>query len=337
MIKRILTSVALLSSLSSIAQELPYTFTVENGPYTELANPTSLNDGMIWDDPQYIVPIGFDFEYMGSIYNTLSFGGVTSYGGELVFGNINDLTVWDNIMPYAMDLMDGGFDTPEMISQSDISYEVIGAPGARIFKLQWKNAAFYNDEAPYTMRMNFQMWLYEYSNNIEFWYGARENLDTFVIQDLNGILVGMGQQVDLTNQTNPTAENFWVLTGDPLNPGVANTPSVVDIESTTLLLNTPPAGYVYAFRTGIASIDEVVNNELVAELYPTQVYTSFNVKTAEHQKVQLTIMDATGKIVDSQLIDGGFQVINAEALASGAYFVKMSSDAGTTVKRFVKK
>lgn len=337
MIKKLLTSFVLLSSLSTIAQELPYTFTVENGPYTELANPTSLNNGALWDDPDFIVPIGFDFEYMGSIYNTLSFGGVTGYGGELVFGNINDLTIWDNIMPYAMDVMDAGFGTPELTSLSDISYEVIGAPGARIFKLQWKNVAFYNDDEPYTMRMNFQMWLYEYSNNIEFWYGARENLDTFVIQDLNGVLVGMGQQVDLTNQTNPSAENFWVLTGDPLNPGVANAPTLVDVEAITLLLNTPPASYVYAFRTGIASVEEAMNNELVAELYPTQVYTSFNVITAEHQKVQLTIMDAMGRVVNSQLIDGGFQVINAEALASGAYFVKMSSDTGTTVKRFVKK
>jgi len=337
MIKNLLAGVVLLSALSTHAQELPYTFTVETGPYADLANPTSLNNGVVWDDPDFIAPIGFDFEYMGSVYNTISFGGIASYGGELVFGNINDLTLWDNIMPYGMDLMDGGFDTDAQISESDISYEVIGAPGARIFKLQWKNVAFYNDQAPYSMRMNFQMWLYEFSNNIEFWYGPSENLDTFVIQDLNGILVGMSQQLDVSNQTNPTAQNCWVLTGDPLNPGVSNNPTIMDIENITLLLNTPPANYVYAFRTGIASVGEVVNQEMIAELYPTQVYTSFNIVTQENEKVQLTILDAMGKAVDSQLLDGGFQTVNAEQLSAGAYFVKMSSDSGTTVKRFVKK
>ena len=335
--KRILLSVMIFVSLSAVAQELPYTFTVETGPYTELVNPTSLNNGTVWDDPSFIAPIGFDFEYMGNVYNTLSFGGLTSYGGELVFGNINNLTTWDQIMPYAMDLMDGGYPSTDQVSQSDISYEVIGEPGARIFKLQWKNVAFYNDTEPYSMRMNLQMWLYEYSNNIEFWYGPSENLDTFVIQDLNGILIGMGQQIDPSNQTNPTAQNFWVFTGDALNPGVINEPNLIDLETATLLLSTPPANYVYAFRTGIASVEETGTSELAADLFPTQVYTSFNVRTAEHQKVQLSILDATGKLVRSQLLDGGFQVVNAEGLASGAYFVRLGSEMGTTIKRFVKK
>jgi hypothetical protein len=53
-------------SLSLIAQDSPYEFSILSESYAELENPTILTDSSGWDDPSFIAPIGFGFDYFGS-------------------------------------------------------------------------------------------------------------------------------------------------------------------------------------------------------------------------------------------------------------------------------
>ncbi len=50
-----------------------YSFTKTSEIYIDLANPITLNNGDIWEMPDYIIPIGFDFWYFNSTIDTLYF------------------------------------------------------------------------------------------------------------------------------------------------------------------------------------------------------------------------------------------------------------------------
>ena len=44
-----------------------YNFEVTKGAYTDLIGSTSLNDSITWDDNQFVIPIGFDFQFFNSV------------------------------------------------------------------------------------------------------------------------------------------------------------------------------------------------------------------------------------------------------------------------------
>ncbi|MEZ4800125.1 MAG: hypothetical protein R2809_10195 [Flavobacteriales bacterium] len=63
--------IALAAPLASNAQEFPYSLTSLNETYQNLDNPTSLIPAEVWDDPEFIVPLGFDFTFFGSVITEL--------------------------------------------------------------------------------------------------------------------------------------------------------------------------------------------------------------------------------------------------------------------------
>jgi hypothetical protein len=332
--KYVLLFSSFLFSVALSAQELPYTFTVESAPYADLVDPISINNGESWDDPEYFVPIGFDFVFNGTTYNQLFFGGITSYGGEVILGD-GTTTAFDILMPYNQDIMDGGYDDETVTSDSPLSYQVIGEPGARIFKMEWKNCAFYNDNVASTMRISFQMWLYETTNNIEFWYGPNANLDNAVIQDLDGIIVGMISGLDISTGFPIINNGAWMLSGDPLAPGIISPTTLEDFEMSTYLSDTPSFGTVYAFRTGIASVQEsAVKN---SSLFPTLVTDFIQVNWTGTDATPYAVFDATGKMVLSSTFANGFNRIEAANWPAGVYMVRSLDAQQAWVSRVVKQ
>ena len=59
----------LFLSFSLNAQE--YFLNVSNQTYSNLSNPTSVNDGLTWDDPSFTIPIGFTFQFYDVEVETL--------------------------------------------------------------------------------------------------------------------------------------------------------------------------------------------------------------------------------------------------------------------------
>ncbi|MBL7942007.1 MAG: hypothetical protein JNM00_04540, partial [Flavobacteriales bacterium] len=69
--KKLFTLLSLFFALYLGAQELPYTLTSWNETYNDLENPILLTDDEVWDDPQFIIPVGFTFEMMGETFEQL--------------------------------------------------------------------------------------------------------------------------------------------------------------------------------------------------------------------------------------------------------------------------
>ena len=146
-----------------------YTLSTFTQPYSDLTGATSVNNGEIWDDPDYLIPVSFPFVLLGSDVSLLEFYGA----GATLRSTTEDPFVDAYVFPFEVDLIDRG-ELEGDESLSPISYKVEGSAGNHILKVEWKNAGSYNEldeNGTLDMFVNFQLWLFEGSNKIEFHIG----------------------------------------------------------------------------------------------------------------------------------------------------------------------
>jgi len=327
--KKTITALMVTAGLWVNAQDLPYTFTTTTAVYQEFSDGISINQGQTWDDPEWVVPIGFDFEYMDLTFNSLFFGGLDGYGGELLLGDVNG-TSFQQLMPYFQDLVDGGYfdDTP---SESPVSYRVTGQPGSRVFWLQWSNVAFYNEDPPHPMRINFQLRLYEGSNIIHFHYGPNANLDVTVIQDYNGIVIGMSKDLDMNELT---TEAIWALSGTPENPTPVAYTTLENFYSGTHLTTSPSPNTQYVFDPAMVSVSEQDREDV--KVYPTAVIGNLNVVLPGNVPGRMRITDNTGRLLADEAVRPGYQQFSTDHWSTGHYIVTVQTADRMQTIRVVK-
>jgi len=206
-----------------------YTLTTLSEPYNDLTGAISLNNGEIWDDPTYVVPIGFPFELNGNVIASLQFQGV----GAFLSSPTSNPDIVTAVFPFEMDLIDRGDILGE--SQSPLSYIVEGPAGSRILKLEWNNAGSYEEffNGTQNMYINLQLWLYEGSNKIEFRFG-----DSF-IDDPALFYGGGGTFMGLTDYD----ENAELLYNAHFFSGTVDMPELSASDVT--IEGTPANGTVY--------------------------------------------------------------------------------------------
>ena len=120
--KFILFSLFLLLNFSSQAQNFPYTLVTETDTYADLEEATVLtSEGDNWDDPEFEMPIGFDFEFFGKTYTEVY---LTGLGSFLVFADINSTDSLELLIPYIDDIMD--IENIDENLQSSISHTTEG-------------------------------------------------------------------------------------------------------------------------------------------------------------------------------------------------------------------
>lgn len=159
-----LTLILLQLSLLVSAQEIDYLFEHFTQEYNDLENPISINNNLIWDEPYYQIPIGFEYELFNHTANSIIFH--HNMGGAVLF--ISDNEGFERIVVNQADMADrafNGMNEGEVGSLSPISYQ----HEEKIFILDWKSAGVIGFH--YTYFMNFQLWIYEGSNIIEIHYG----------------------------------------------------------------------------------------------------------------------------------------------------------------------
>ncbi|MDT8308289.1 MAG: T9SS type A sorting domain-containing protein [Bacteroidales bacterium] len=292
-----------------------YDFSVDAGTYADLTGATSVNNNVLWDDPEYAIPIGFGFQLYDlttdSIYLGMGLGGTVS-------SVLNYMWEADYIIcPFEADLLDRGALTG--ISQSPISYILEGIAGNRIFKLEWKNAGFYDEEDSLgTMNdyINFQLWLYEADNKIEFHYGPHMITDPFInYYGETGAIIGLADY-DFTD--------IYLLQGNPANPTM--------VDSIAFLNGTPANGTIYRFSkfgTGVAHGNPVEN---ILTVMPNPAQQQFVVKTGStNAKRSIRLIDSYGRVVK---VVSDFQtdevIIDRAGLVNGTYFVVLVEDGKAT-------
>lgn len=322
MLKNIVLPLFLFFNVFVYAQA-GYEFQTENLPYQDLVGSTSLNKGQIWDDPAYAIPLGFNLDIGGLSYNKIYFpadglGGILSTFPAMEFGKTA------LIVPIAQDLIDLG----ETIgtSLSPISYLIDGTAGNRIVKIEWKNAGFWDDTTVSDF-IDFQVWIYEGTNVIEYRYGPNQvnnPSESYEMED--GPVVAMAPLVD--NDAQMFVQPALFLTGNPVNPTV----TVLNGNDFPLgsLVGSIPEGTVYRFIPKPLSTDDFAKDTF--QIFPNPSSDYLNIKTSIGE-YEFVIYNSLGQKMDAALSDGK---LNISILANGFYFLKLSTHQGTTVKKFLK-
>lgn len=307
---------------SSKTQLFTYYFSKFTDTYTELTGATSLNNGEIWDDPIYKIPLGFTFMFDGLPTDTLYLGG----GLGALLSNQADGSPNPSLERFMgvfeADLIDRG-DINGQASQSPMSYKTEGTPGSRITKIEWQNAGFYEEGvelSTYDDFVNFQAWIYEGSNNFEVRFGPSSiTSGANIYEDQGGPFIGAANFND---------DDYFVLTGPPTNPVVVDTIDFIN--------GTPIPGYVYRFSTSPASVDEVGKSATGFSLYPNPATTSLNLKTDELGVVAYVVYDIAGR----QIYSGNFAGVKELDIASwpnGVYTIQFQTEAGIITNKWVKR
>ena len=316
-----------------------YSFSKSTGTYSNLVSPTSLTNGITWDDPQFTVPIGFNFKYFDSTISTFY---IEDYGfGAHLAINDNETGKIPTLIPYGSDIIDRAYDLVSGTSTSGglspISYKLSGITGARILKIEWKNVGFYgdiDDDDVSTDFTNFQLWLYEGSNNIEIHFGPNSITSPLLSYDGEG-----GTSIELMSNYDYDLDDYGpnsiILRGNPTAPNVK---IINTFDSLEFMNGTIPNGTIYKFTKtgGTASVKE---SKLIfnTKIYPNPANNFIKVASEDVTKKisQIQIMDMNGKIIKT--VVNQFNTIDVSQFNSGIYLVKVSSEDGLiSNSKFVK-
>jgi len=316
--------------LNTAAQS--YTFSKSTATYTNLVGGTSLTNGLTWDDPALTIPLGFNFKIYGTTTNTI-FNSDYWYGCAL---NAKDSSVSPLMLPFEVDIVDRGYDNllgdGAAGGKSNISYLTTGASGSRIFKLEFSNVGFYgdlNDDDTCQDSANFQIWLYEGSNNVEFHYGSSgiANL-AIAFEGEPGPGVGIWRNYDYDNDE-------FIGNGIALIGNAANPTSISDGSDTIpFLKGMIPYGTVYKFTYSNAStVKDIPFLETLITLSPVPAKAFINIETTLNYENDVKMIDATGKSISGFIENGKLDIAE---LPVGVYQLQLLVNSQIVQKRFVK-
>lgn len=227
----ILRSLLLVTVLNfyfrSEAQVSSYTFSQSSGTYTPITGGTVIASGAAVDDDNYnALPIGFNFNYNGTVYTTFSLNA----NGFIALGNtvtssylaISEGVASNNVIAALSFDLQGN-------ATGELRREVIGSAPNQMLVIQWTSFRRWNATGE---DFNFQIILHETSNVIDVVYGGFvKNATPRTAQ------VGLrgNSNADFNNRTSTTD---WAAT----TAGVANNATIT--LSTTVL---PTSGQTFTW------------------------------------------------------------------------------------------
>jgi hypothetical protein len=94
--------------------------------------------------------------------------------------------------------------------------------------------------------------------------------------------------------------------------------------------------YVQTFCTGVWGIDELNLGNLVS-LYPNPGTNSLSIQTETVQLKEIEVLTLTGTKVLSKIVSGHHTELNTSDLPAAFYLVRIKTDKGETVQRWVKQ
>ena len=298
----------LISIGTSNAQ--PYTFSQLTNTYTKLSSPTVISSPY-WDlSTVYTLTLPFTFKYFNTNFNKIyvkgGFEGFVYDGSGSFFSY--EIFSYDNFMT-------------DYSGNATISYETTGSAPNRILKIQTLDANFFSDpsESDYG---NFQLWLYEGSNVIEMHYGISSILDS---QTFYSGCPGPTVTIIKDNSS------FVSLSGSASNPTASSS------TASLCVTGAPPLNKVFRFVPATNGIEDL-NNDITVTLSPNPSKGMFTISSTfySNSKTDISIKNSLGQTVYNEKIffSSSGTTVNAE-LEAGMYFIQVSNDMGSTIKKFI--
>ena len=301
-----------------------YAFSTFTSSYQPITG-TSLSSGTKWDDPFYSIILGFEFKLYSDHGTTINLLG----GSGVTFNNNPNSTIMTIMSPIFEDICDRAFD-PSIDMEgdpggiSDISYTVTGQAGSHICKIQVDNAGFFGEVdagGASVSFVNFQVWLYEGTNDIEFRFGAVNIQNPSInLDNPSGFICGLAETVNLNTANNQSSN---VLSGPHANP------SMVALNASGNQVVTGPiqSGRVYKFArfnpnpVGISSIGSSDQFSLFPNPVSKTLYCKGDPERMKDGYIYFYSMD--GRLVSTKKLE---PEMDLSEINKGVYFIKIQSN-----------
>lgn len=303
-----------------------YTFQATNEPYNDLVGSTSLNNGQVWDDPGYAIPLGFDFQLSTHVFNTIHI--VDWSSGGVLSSTPSPAGIIPVLLPIGQDIIDRGYFFG--ISQSNLSYKIEGTVGSEVLKIEWNNVGFWEDTTESDF-MNFQVWFYRGSNIIEYRYGPSSvNNPSESFEGETGPTIALFPKIDVFADK-LFEDNAYILSGDPVNPTVIIVEPGNEPQGPIALQGMIPNGTVYRFIPTALSTESFENMDFA--IYPNPATDRFNIQTTAND-YQVNLYNTLGQKVKH--IENPNGTIDVMDLPNGIYLVEMETITGKATKKLIK-
>jgi hypothetical protein len=230
-------------------------------------------------------------------------------------------------LPLYIDYVDWAFENGQNESSSPVYVKTLGNAGSQIIILEFKNIGLFFDDNERDF-VNFQLWLYEDSNTIEYHYGDYQIADpTAVFEFDDGPIVAI-----LCEDLDSGSVTALTLAGDPLNPELVLYSEDYDIEENGpfWLSGMPPSGTVYRFNDQNVSIRNHSDLSLNFVLSPNPFSSQLSIRANEElpANTDFVLFDAEGKMVlQAPLPQGSEHILTTDNLGLGTFYYVLRNNS----------
>jgi hypothetical protein len=323
--------VVLFGGVAVHAQNFPYSYTYTNEPYITLDNVQEINVALAFDE---IVPLAFGFTFQ---FDSVAYDfNYLDAGTAILYGNDPNVAENSNFLLFPYGIADFIVAKPT----TKLRYKTDGIAPNRIFKFE----AFDVGVGNILGRVDYQVWLYETSNIIQYRLGQQQVAnfeDIFYYGE--GPLIGFLSEITFDdNESAYTLEySQWLIGNPPTDTvlyGFVGSLNAPPFECAGL----PPVGSVFTFAPeGVSSLAAPNVPIFEFEIVPNPSSGTFSVSlpaTLGTQSATVRVLDTRGAVVFSEKMPAGARTVTLpEGLSAGLYHVQVLHPQGIATRRLVKQ
>jgi Secretion system C-terminal sorting domain len=333
--KKLLTLFSMAFALASNAQIKYYTDTTYLEPFVRLQGGINATAGKVWDDPQYIAPIGFNFKYFNDSTNALYSDSNFSIGTNLSLYPVNQFSTNLSFIVFSsIDIIDKGFNTN--ISKSPTTYKTVGVAPNRQFILEIRNAGI-NDTVAVADSLDLQLVLNEKDNSIEMHHGNVYMPTPVAIATPDGVgpFYGLINKFNILTQT---IANIYYLVNDPMAPDLDSNKTIFNGNTLPGLDTFAENNRVYKFIPvkNIVTPASVSNKILFNNIGFYYSNNTITLQNLSSQNVAMQVVNMQGQVILTSTISSGKSNFDASGFTNGMYILKIKGLDGDMSFKFVK-
>ncbi len=291
--------------------------------YTDLSDAISINNNVIWYNNEYDpIEVPFSFKITNQTITHFTF---RNDNFAFITG-LEETAKTYLLIASGIFIEDRNYNAGT--SHSPISYKVEGTSGNRILKMEVKNAGSTSESDEFetnTLFVNFQVWVYEGSNIIEYHYG-----DSNITPTDMSTLEDDPWQIGIAEKALSYA---CFVYGNPASVSFAQLINTnEDALDEYTMASYPSNGTVYRFTPSTTAGTEQFNKTQF-HIYPNPVTSMLNISLEKMDVTDYIITDMTGKTIQKGTFKALENTIEVGDLSSGMYGIKI----GNTTQKFLKK
>ncbi|WP_124636272.1 T9SS type A sorting domain-containing protein [Taibaiella sp. KBW10] len=297
---------------------------------------------------QFDLPVDWDEEESDAVnmpfpffYQNVLIGNIKANGnGSLILnGAINPDAELGNIIGLSMDY--------ESKNRGKVLYETTGSSPSRIFKVEYRNIGLFDDTLNVDS-LNYQIWLYEGSNAIEYRAGYSnvpdtqfaQNTQEFFSQQKKVLHIGLFQNRGNVLSENPDSIYFQCVKSNDVDSLIHFPEMIISGNDNAFVKGSykkfPVEGSVFRFTPRGSTTSLEGQKTVLSKIYPNPSTTGkFLVLLKHTSKSDYNIYDLKGSCVRAGTVKDNRLALDLSSLAKGLYVLNITNDGNTESVKLV--